>query len=378
MTKQKLLTSPRNLPLDVLRGMTIALMITVNNPGSWRSIYPPFMHSEWHGFTLTDLVFPTFLFVVGNALSFTWTKMASLSASDFFKKVLKRTAIIFLIGLLLNYFPFFEFEDGKFTFSNILEVRIWGVLQRIAVCYFLANLLLFHLQKKWLIITGIIILLIYWGILYYFGNPVAPYSLAGNAVKTLDLLIFHPENLYNGFGIPFEPEGLLSTLPATLNVVAGYLAGNFIRNKENQSAIALKLFGFGLTLIVIGQLWHIVFPINKPLWTSSYVLLTIGWHLLILGILILLIEVLNFKKWTYFFVVFGKNPLFIYIISWIIIGILYLIPIKDTTIGSYLYRTFFLSWADDKNASLLFAISYMLLMWLIALVMDKKKIYIKV
>jgi len=368
----------RNLPLDVLRGLTVALMITVNNPGSWNAIYPPLAHSEWHGFTLTDLVFPTFLFVVGNAISFTLPKAMKDGPLVFFKKIVKRTFLIFAIGFLLNYFPFYQMENGSFALTNIFNVRLWGVLQRIAMCYFFANLILYYANMFWTIVAGILLLLFYWGISYYFGDPVSPYSLEGNASGKLDLILFNTKNLYQGFGIPFEPEGLLSTLPAVVNVLAGYLTGYYINKRGSGSDTALRLYLMAIGLLIVSNFWDIYFPINKPIWSSSYVLLTVGWDLLILAILILVIDVWRLKKWTYFFVVFGKNPLFIYIISWIISDVLSLIPIGEKSLRSTLYHTGYLSWMGEKNASFAFALSFMLLMWLIGLVMDRKKVYVRV
>ncbi|AZI26362.1 DUF5009 domain-containing protein [Pedobacter sp. G11] len=377
MTKT-VLANERNLPLDVLRGLTVALMITVNNPGSWSAIYAPLSHSEWDGFTLTDLVFPTFLFVVGNAISFTLTKAVKNGSSVFFKKIVKRTLMIFAIGFLLNYFPFYHMENGSFALTNIFDVRLWGVLQRIAVCYFFANVILYYANVLWTIVTGIVLLLAYWGLSYYYGDPGSPYTLEGNASGQLDLFLFQPKNLYQGFGIPFEPEGLLSTLPAVVNVLAGYLTGYYINKKGSGTDTALRIALFAIGLLILSNLWDIDFPVNKPIWSSSYVLLTVGWDLVILAILIMVIDVWRFQKWTYFFVVFGKNPLFIYIISWIISDVLPLIPIGEKSLRSTLYHTGYLSWMSEKNASFVFALSFMLLMWCIGLVMDRKKIYVRV
>ena len=367
----------RNLSLDVLRGMTVALMIIVNNPGSWSDIYAPFRHAEWHGFTLTDLVFPTFLFAVGNSMSFTKKAIGTVSTAGFYKKALKRSSIIFLIGFLLLYFPSFRIEDGKLIFINPLDVRLWGVLQRIAVCYLLASIVIHYLHKKGIIILSIATLLGYWAVLY-FGNPNDPYSLHGNLVRTVDLLLFNAKNLYQGFGTPFEPEGLLSTLPATVNVLAGYLIGSFMQSAGTKKDKALKTAVIGAVLVAVSILWNNSFPINKPIWTSSYVLLTVGLDLLILALLIVLIELANIRKWTYFFAVFGKNPLFIYIISWIVLKALYMIPLGGRSIASSAYHDLFLSAMDSKNASLAFALTYMLLMWLVCWEMDKRKIYVKV
>jgi len=367
----------RNLPLDVLRGMTVALMIIVNNPGSWNDIYAPFKHAEWHGFTLTDLVFPTFLFAVGNSMSFTKKAIGAVSTEEFYKKVLKRSVIIFLIGFLLLYFPSFKIEEGKLIFINPLDVRLWGVLQRIALCYLLASIVIHYLHRKGIIILSIVTLLSYWAVLY-FGNPNDPYSLQGNLVRTVDLLLFNPKNLYQGFGIPFEPEGLLSTLPATVNVLAGYLIGLFVQSPGTTKSKVIKTTIIGVVLVAVSMVWNASFPINKAIWTSSYVLLTVGLDLLILAVLIVFIELANLRKWTYFFAVFGKNPLFIYIISWMVLKVLYMIPLGRLSIASSAYRNLFLSAMESKNASLAFALAYMLLMWLVCWVLDKRKIYVKV
>ncbi|MDQ8003572.1 MAG: heparan-alpha-glucosaminide N-acetyltransferase domain-containing protein [Pedobacter sp.] len=372
--------SQRYLSLDVLRGLTVALMIVVNTPGSWSHIYAPFKHAEWHGFTLTDLVFPTFLFVVGNALSFSLKKLEEVSFGDFFKKVAKRALIIFIIGLLLNLFPFVVFgEDGSVSLKNFLEVRIFGVLQRIALCYFFGSLIIYFFRKTTSIaVISAVILLTYWGILYYFGQLGNPYSLEGNAAKALDDFLFNSKNLYQGFGVAFDPEGLLSTFPAIVNVLIGYLTGKYLQKQGNNPTAVYRLVGVGIAFLALGFVWNYSIPINKPIWTSSYVLFSLGWDLVITGLLIALIDVLNFKKWTYFFEVFGKNALFIYILAWIIMKLLYLIKIDGSSLPSLFYKNGLTSWLADKNASLVFAILYMLLLWIIGLILDKKKIYVKV
>lgn len=369
----------RYLSLDVLRGLTIALMIVVNTPGSWNYIYSPLRHAEWHGFTPTDLVFPTFLFVVGNALSFSMKRIESIPFSRFIKKVAKRGLIIFVIGVLLNLFPFFQIVDGNFEIKNFAEVRIWGVLQRIAVCYMLASFIVYFFRNTSAIlaVSGFI-LLSYWGILYYFGQDGDPYSLAGNAVTKLDNVLFDSKNLYQGFGIPFEPEGVLSTWPAIVNVLIGYLTGRYIQQKGNKPNTAYLIMISGIVMLIIALIWSYYFPINKPIWTSSYAVYSLGWDLVITGILIWIIEVNNYRNWTYFFEVFGKNPLFIYILAWVIIKLCYLVRFNDTSLPSLLYENALRSWMPDKTASLAFAILYMLLLWGIGVYLDKKKIYVKV
>jgi predicted acyltransferase len=371
--------SQRYLSLDVLRGLTVALMIVVNTPGDWSNVYAPFKHAEWHGFTLTDLVFPTFLFVVGNALSFSLKKAFETPFPNFINKVAKRGLIIFIIGILLNLFPFVDFGNDDISFKNILEVRIFGVLQRIGLCYFFASIILYFFRKTTAIVgISAFILLSYWGILYAFGDHGLQYTLPGNASTKLDVLLFNAKNLYQGFGVAFDPEGLLSTFPAIVNVLIGYLTGRYLQKQGNNPTAVYRLVSVGITFLALGFVWDYSFPINKPIWTSPYVLFSLGWDLVLTGLLIALIDVLNFKKWTYFFEVFGKNALFIYILAWVIIKLLYLLPINGTPLAVLYYQYALSGWLVAKNASLLFAISYMLLLWLIGFILDKKKIYVKV
>ncbi|MDX1760746.1 MAG: heparan-alpha-glucosaminide N-acetyltransferase domain-containing protein [Christiangramia sp.] len=368
----------RYLALDVLRGLTIALMILVNTPGSWSTIYAPFKHAAWHGFTITDLVFPTFLFVVGNAASFSLRKYENRSESSFLSKVLKRSLLIFIIGVLLNAFPFVTREADELVLKDFSKLRIMGVLQRIALCYFFGSIILHYLKIKQVIILSSFILLGYWALMWYFGTHPDPYSLENNAALKFDLLIFRPENLWRGFGIAFDPEGLLSTLPAIINVIAGYVAGKFIQRSGNNISTVWKLAAAGVGFLVLALLWAPYFPINKGIWTSTFVLYSTGWDLIILSLLILIIEVFQLKKWTYFFQAFGRNPLFIFIMSGVVVMLMAIIYIDGEPMKTWIYNKFYLSWLTDYNASLAFAISYMLLMWLLGYILDRKKIYIKV
>lgn len=352
----------RYLSLDVLRGLTVALMIVVNTPGSWSHIYAPLKHADWHGFTPTDWVFPTFLFVVGNALSFSMKRLDTVAFSTFLKKVLKRTTIIFVIGVLLNLFPFFQIVDGNFEWKNFAEVRIWGVLQRIAVCYMFGSLIIYYFRSTAAIIgISSFLLMSYWGILYYFGQQDDPYSLEGNAVTHLDNFLFHAKNLYQGYGIPFEPEGVLSTPPSIVFVLVGYLTGRYLQQKGNTLPVVFRLVWLGIALLVLGYVWDPYFPINKPIWTSSYVVFSLGWDLIITGLLVWIIEIKSYRKWTYFFEVFGKNPLFIYILAWVIIKILSMIRIDGTSLTRMAFNGLS-SILPDKTASLAYAIVYTLLL----------------
>lgn len=362
----------RYVALDVFRGLTVALMIVVNTPGNWQEIYAPFKHAEWHGFTVTDLVFPSFLFVVGNALSLSMGKLRQLSHSEFAQKVLKRTLIMFVIGVLLNAFPFVRYEQGTYLLKDI---RLWGVLQRIALCYGIAAYIIRYCSSITTVAITILILLLYWWILYRFGDLPDPYSLRGNAIGKLDRLYLPAENMYKHYGFPFDPLGLLSTVPAIVNVIAGYFAGRFIQQPKQRISV---LFFSGLAFVISGIIWDNVFPINKALWTSSYVIYTIGFDLLLLVVLLFIIDIRSFNKWTYFFEVFGRNPLFIYIMAWVIIVLMDLVRLDGQSLKSIIYNRAFTNWLPAKDASLLFAIVYMLMMWIIGYVMDRKRWYVKV
>jgi len=372
--------SERFLSLDVFRGMTVCFMIIVNTPGGGATPFAPLLHADWHGFTATDLVFPAFLFAVGNAMSFTKSKMEQ--QSGVFLKILKRSAWIFILGYLLYWFPYFKSDEaGNLILKPISETRIFGVLQRIALCYFFAALMIHYLSEKKVILLSILFLPLYWIILLLFGDPADPYSMLGNAGHYLDKFLIGENHLSKGEGVPFEAQGLLSTMPAIVLVIIGYFAGKFIReNGKNYETIA-KLLLSGAALIFIALCWDSVFPINKKLWTGSFILLTGGLSLAIIATLLFLIEIKTWNQWnwTYFFTVFGKNPLFIYLLAEFSSRILNLIQVReDLSLKAAIGKGFFQSIAPGPAGSLLFAISFMLVCWLVGLWMDKKRIYVKV
>lgn len=368
------LNQNRYLSLDVFRGMDVALMILVNSLGSGNT-YSPLLHASWDGFTLTDLVFPTFLFVVGNSMSFSMGKYESMGDAAVLKKIFKRTVIIFLLGYLGYWFPFVGVsEAGDWFIRPISETRIFGVLQRIALCYFFASLIIHYLKIKGALYFSIIALVAYRLILGLFGDL----SMLGNAGTKLDLWLIGESHMYHGEGVAFDPEGLLSTLPAIVNVIAGYVAGVFLqRNGQNYETLA-KLLMAGALLVVLGIWWDLLFPINKKLWTSSYVLLTVGIDLVVLSVLVFLVDMAQQRKWTYFFEVFGKNTLFIYLFSEIFVVLLWTFSVGDLPLLSWIYQTFFQSWAGDYNGAVLFGLWIMFTCWLVGYVMDKKKVYVKV
>lgn len=361
--------------LDIFRGMTICLMIVVNTPGTWGSVFPPFLHADWHGFTPTDLVFPSFMFAVGNALAFVMGKWQDKSFGQFAAKVLRRSFIIFLLGFTLYWFPFVNFLDGGgFEFIPFKDTRIPGVLQRIALGYLAGAFLvkLFKPRQIW-IISGALLLL-YWAIMYAFGD----YSLENNVVRKLDLFLLGPSHLYMGEGIPFDPEGLLSTLPAIVNVLGGFLLGNYLIKGEITYEKLAKILMIGAVVTFIALAWHLVFPINKKIWTSSFVLYTVGLNLTLLALIIYTTDFLK-PAWNYeFFQKFGRNPLFIFLLSQYLVIFMIMIKVDaKTSLYRWLYLNVF-EWMGPKTGSLAFALTYMLLLWVVAWWMDRRKIYIKV
>jgi predicted acyltransferase len=371
----------RFLSLDVFRGMTICFMIIVNTGGTSAVHFAPLLHAGWHGFTPTDLVFPSFLFAIGNAMSFSLDRYREMGSATFLKKIFKRTLVIFLLGYLMYWFPFFRLDAINHIIAAPLgNTRIMGVLQRIALCYFFASLLIHYLSARMVVIVSVILLLGYWLLLIAFGDNAQPYSLLGNAGLYFDKFLMGDKHLYDGEGIPFDPEGWLSTLPAIVNVVAGYFAGRFIQKNGKGYETISKLMLTGALLIFVALWWNMVFPINKKLWTPAFVLLTSGIDLLLISALLYIIEI---KTWsnnavTKFFVVFGKNPLVIYLLSELLVTVFFMIPVGKENFFGWINHVFFQVIAPGALGSFLFAIIYMLLCWSIGWWLNKRKIYIKV
>ena len=369
------MTSPnRSLAIDVLRGLTVALMIVVNNSVDDNIVYSQLAHAKWLGLTLTDLVFPTFLFVVGTALSLNFEKYQQLGNAAVLRKILTRTALIFLCGYLLYWFPFFQIDStGHLSLLPIAQTRIFGVLQRIALTYGAAALLLHYAGRRAAVVFGVAALLGYWVLLYAFGD----YSLTGNAAIKLDLLVMGEPHMYHGEGIAFDPEGILSTLPAIVNVLAGYFAGRLLRNRGRNFETLTRLLLAGGLCIIVALLWDNVLPISKKLWTSSYVLCTIGIDLYVISLLVYLIDIRGTGRWTYFFEVFGRNTLFIYLLSEVGNTLMGLAQVGNQDLFMWLYEHGFRPWAGAKNGALLYAVAYMLCCWCVAYAMDRRRLYIK-
>jgi predicted acyltransferase len=368
-------TGHRVAALDVMRGLTLALMIVVNLQIGEGKSYAQLLHASWDGLTLTDLVFPTFMFVVGTSLSFTLEKYERLGEATVLRKVLTRTALIFLCGYLLYWFPFFRIDAaGHFVLAPISHTRIFGVLQRIALGYGAAALIVHYTGRVGAISYSLGALLAYWWLMSAFGD----YSLAGNAAIKLDKLVLGDAHMYHGEGVAFDPEGILSTLPAIVNVLAGYLAGRFVRDRGSGGGTIVRLILAGAVCVLVALWWNTVFPINKKLWTSSYVLCTVGIDLGVLAILVGMVPDAQRRASTYFFEVFGRNTLVIYLLSESAEKLLHMFRVGPQSLLDWVYAVGFASWAGDKAGSLLYAVAYMLCCWVVACAMDRRGVYVKV
>jgi predicted acyltransferase len=389
--------------LDVFRGATVCLMILVNNPGTWSNIFAPLEHAPWHGCTPTDLVFPFFLFAVGNAMSFVMPKLEAAGNGVFWRKILKRTALIFLIGLFLNWSPFFIWLDNHLVGKpwawidkegNFQGVRILGVLQRIALCYFFASILIYYLKARKAFYAGLVMLLVYWAFCFVLGSKADPYSMTGYFGTNIDISILHKYHMLHIDKIDskvyyFDYEGLTSTIAAIVQVIFGYIVGDYIQKKGKTYEMLTNLFIAGVVLVFTGFCWDMVFPINKKIWTSSYAIYTTGLAIMTIATLIYLIEFKNIKGWwSKFFDVFGKNPLFIFVLSGFLPRVLGLIRIPNgTDTEGYTKFTSPFGWFYEnicktpfklEVGSLLYAICMIVFYWAICYWLDKKKIYIKV
>jgi predicted acyltransferase len=362
----------RLIALDVFRGLTIALMIVVNNPGSWEYVYPPLLHSKWNGCTPTDLVFPFFMFIVGSAMWYSYKKFDHILSGNLVMKILRRTVLIYLIGLAINAYATFSIDLSK--------LRIMGVLPRIALGYGIASFLVLGLRTTGVKIVTACILLGYWAILIIFGGD--PFTLEGNFARTFDITVLGINHIPEFQGVKFDQTGLLSTLPALGNILFGYLAGRLIDKTENKKYAAVMLIAYGIAGIALGRAWDLIFPINKPLWTSSFVVYTCGFASLTLGILLWIIDVKGYTRWTKPLQVFGMNPIFIYVLSEFM-AITFWIKISSTPAGesvsivNWVYMKCFLPLTGTYNGSLLYALVFTFVCWIAAWVLYQRKIFIK-
>jgi len=366
----------RLLSLDVFRGITIAGMILVNNPGTWSAIYPPLKHAAWHGCTPTDLIFPFFLFIVGVAITLSLSKRKERGddQNKLILQILRRSGILFLLGLILSGFPYFNLET----------IRIPGVLQRIAVVYLFASILFLKTNLKTQIYVSSAFLVLYWLAMTLIPVPGVGYA---NLEPTTNLAAYIDNLLLGGHlwsaTKVWDPEGILSTIPAIVSAMLGVFTGELLQTKKTKEEKTSWMFFSGVVLMALGYVWDGFFPINKNIWTSSYVIYTGGLALLFLGFCYWLIDVLGYKKWSLPFQVYGLNAITVFFLSGIIGRLLTLIKLTgadgvEISLKTFLFDTFFLSWLEPINASLLWAVTYIFIWLGLMWILYARKIFIKV
>lgn len=368
-------SSGRLLSLDFFRGLTVAAMITVNNPGDWGHIYAPLEHAAWHGWTPTDLIFPFFLFIVSVSITFALAG-AKADGQNVVGKIVKRSVTLFLLGLFLNFFPKFD----------ISTVRLLGVLQRIALVYLACSLLFLKTSPRQQLYLLAVILVGYWVLMSFVPVPRVGYANLEpetNMAAWIDRTILTPAHVYKPAKV-WDPEGLLSTLPAIGTGLLGLLAGTLLRSQRSSAEKVAWLFTWGCLATLGGLIWNGFFPINKALWTSSFVLLAGGLAMLGLALSYWLIDVMRYRKGVLPFVAFGVNAITVFFLSGLIPRIMNLIHVTrpdGTELGlkEYLYRGFIAPhFSDPINASLAGALTFVMIWFGILWWMYRKNVIIKV
>jgi predicted acyltransferase len=378
-------SSQRLLSLDAFRGATIAGMILVNNPGTWSAIYPQLRHAAWNGWTFTDWIFPNFLFIVGVAMTYSFARRIEEGADrqKLMLHVLRRAAIIFLFGLFLAGYPFGLALGHTFSFSSI---RIPGVLQRIAVCYLAASAIMLYggirAQLRWTVsLLGLSWLAMKLIPVPGFGAGVL--EPTGNLCWYVDSYVL-AGHTWRGAPVPgFDPEGIVSTFPAIATTLFGVLTGHWLRTDRSGAAKTAWMFVAGNGLLLLGAILDMWLPINKNLWTSSYSIFMAGWALVCLAMFYWLIDVKGFRRWATPFAIYGMNAIAVFVLSGVVARTMGLIKVgrSDGTITSlwgWVFENWYLSWASPINASLLFAISFILVMFVVVWIMWKKRWFLKV
>jgi len=374
----------RLISLDVFRGITIAGMVLVNNPGSWSVIYPPLKHAEWHGCTPTDLIFPFFLFIVGVAITISLKKRKDRgdSQSALIKQIGKRALILFGLGILLSTFPFYNFGTGEWV--DFSKVRIPGVLQRIAVVYLVTAILFLRTSLKTQMSIAAGLLFLYWFMMTLIPVPGVGYANldpATNFAAYIDNM-FLSGHMWSVTKV-WDPEGILSTLPAIVTTLTGMFLGYWLVSDKDKLTKIIWIFVFANFAVVLGLIWDLPFPMNKSLWTSSYVLYTTGLALHFFAMCYWLIDMKGYTFWTKPFLVYGSNAITVFFLSGLMARFMNMIrwetaPGEITTLKGFLYQTFFTPYFSPINASLAFALFYVLLWLGIMWIFYAKRIFIKV
>lgn len=384
--------SKRLLALDVMRGITIAGMILVNNPGSWGHIYAPLEHAEWNGLTPTDLVFPFFMFIMGVSTYFSLKKFDFKLSAPVFWKVIRRAVLIYLIGLAISWFGMtLRGVLNEKTFleaaANFDRIRLVGVLPRLGLCYGIGAICALLIKGRALVWT-IAGMLVAYALILVFGHG---YEFSdANVISIVDHKILSEDHMYRStvgdVSLKFDPEGLLSTLPSIAHMLIGFLCGKMIMDTKRNEERTNKLFIVGTLLTFCGFLLSYGFPINKKIWSPTFVLTTCGLAASLFALLIWAIDIKGWKKWSKFFEVFGINPLFLFCLSGVVAIIISAVKVPYelsesglTSLQGWVYRMVMVPFfgGNETLASLIFALMFVLLMWLVGLILYKKKIYIK-
>ena len=391
----------RLISLDVFRGITIAGMLLVNDPGTWSAIFPPLEHAAWDGWTPTDLIFPFFLFIVGitTHLSMSARRARGDDDSALVKQILRRGIIIYLLGFAMAMFPFYQWGTidslpNATAWDRIIfrieHVRILGVLPRIAIVYICAGLLTLKTTLKTQVVIIGTLLLGYWFAMTLIPVPgeneigaLLLHTKDRNLAAYLDRLILGTNHTWIG-SVTFDPEGPMSTIPAIATAMLGVIAGRWIGLKEKPLLERISgLFAAGSIAMVIGLMWNWSFPINKNLWTSSYVIFTAGMACIALATIMWIVDSCNVRWWTKPFVVYGVNPIVAFVGSGVMARLIYTLwhvnyAGKSTAVQDAIYQSVFLPWLPPRVASLAFAIMFVLLWYGILLVLYRRKIILKV
>ncbi len=386
--------------LDAFRGLTIMSMILVNNPGDWSQIYAPLRHAEWHGCTPTDLIFPFFLFIVGAAIPIGLKKYVTneglrQSRSQLIGKIIRRTLILFGLGLFLNGFGLlFRLGDG-FGWGDLWpSLRIPGVLQRIAICYLVVSFMYLWIDVRQLYFVTLVGLLGYWALMVWVPVPEtgefanSPKKMAAIAVRPIDTKdgnlaayvdrqVFGTHHLWSS-AKTWDPEGLLSTLPAVATTLLGLFAGRWLLAEGSTRRKVLGLLVAGACGVAVGWCWGTVFPINKQLWTSSYAVYTAGWAALVLGLCVWLFDGLGFAQFAVPLHIYGVNAITVFVLSGVVGRTLVSIHFGQQTLKSWVYANCFLSWSEGKFASLMYALTWVASWFVVLYLMYRRNLILKV
>ncbi|PZP49853.1 MAG: DUF5009 domain-containing protein [Pseudopedobacter saltans] len=371
----------RFLSLDVFRGLIICFTIIVNMPGNPETTVPALTFARWNGFTPADIIYPAFLFCTGLGLFFSfqdWREEGKVGKIYF--TLFRRSILLFIIGILVNWFPFMQtnLDTGKWEFIPFSQVRIWGILQRIALGYLLVGLMIQVLKLRATLAITLVCLVLYWPVLYYGGRSPNPYAIRTNLVLIIDKWMIGTDHLDQSPLVPFEEFGFLSTFPALANIVAGYLTARFILRTKITYETLTHLLLTGFLLMVLAYIWNNVLPVNRKIWTSSFAVMSIGLSLNTLAFIIFIVDKAKYAKEAEFLRVFGRNPLVAFVLSMTMTIPLQLVEVQPgLSITDWLYINVF-SYATAYIGSFLQALFFMLIIWLICRVLDRKGDYITV